>query len=57
MKVIHLDLRGALILEPKIIRDDRGYFSESFNQNALSNIGINCLFIQENHSLSSVAGT
>lgn len=57
MKVIHLDLRGALILEPKIIRDDRGYFSESFNQNALSNIGVNCLFIQENHSLSSAGGT
>ncbi len=54
MNFISTKLEGCFIIEPKIIHDDRGYFTESFNKNTFEN-GINqeINFVQDNQSFSS----
>lgn len=37
--------------------DDRGWFSEIYNRARFSELGIQCNFVQDNHSLSRSAGT
>lgn len=47
-------LKGCFTIEPKIIRDERGYFMESFNERTFENgIGQNVRFVQDNQSFSS----
>ncbi len=42
------------ILEPKVFGDERGFFFESFNQQLFSELtGVNCQFVQDNHSRST----
>jgi dTDP-4-dehydrorhamnose 3,5-epimerase len=46
-------LTGVLILEPKIFKDDRGFFYESFNQRDFNQTtGLDVNFVQDNHSQS-----
>jgi len=46
-------LSDLLIIEPKVIGDNRGFFFESFNENDFSKaIGKKVTFVQDNHSLS-----
>ena len=45
------------IITPKRHVDDRGWFSESFHEKRLLDIGITCRFVQDNQSSSSHAGT
>jgi dTDP-4-dehydrorhamnose 3,5-epimerase len=54
MNFITTKLEGCYIIEPKIIRDERGYFMESFNENTFQN-GINqpIHFVQDNQSFST----
>jgi len=52
MKVTTTPLSGVLLLEPKVFRDDRGFFLESYNQTALNELGIRGSFVQDNHSWS-----
>ena len=53
MNFIKTKLEGVYIIEPKLFKDKRGYFLESFNQKLFEkNIGkIN--FLQDNESMSS----
>ena len=44
---------GLLLLEPRVFRDGRGYFFESFNALQAREAGIACDFVQDNQSLSS----
>ncbi len=47
-------LRDCLIIEPKIFRDERGFFLESFNQKKFNEVtNSNFQFVQDNHSKSS----
>ena len=51
-------LPGVLILTPRRFIDDRGFFSESWNQRALVERGCDLpAFVQDNHSLSRDPGT
>jgi dTDP-4-dehydrorhamnose 3,5-epimerase len=52
MKVLQTPLAGALVLEPKVFADDRGFFLESYNERAFQEIGIRDKFVQDNHSYS-----
>jgi dTDP-4-dehydrorhamnose 3,5-epimerase len=52
MKVLQTPLAGALVLEPKVFADDRGFFLESYNEKAFEKIGIRDKFVQDNHSYS-----
>jgi dTDP-4-dehydrorhamnose 3,5-epimerase len=54
MKFIETKLKGCYILEPKIIKDERGYFMESFNEKTFSEgVGQKVTFVQDNQSFSS----
>lgn len=47
-------LKGCFIIEPKIIRDERGYFMESFNEQTFQKgIGQTVHFVQDNQSYST----
>jgi dTDP-4-dehydrorhamnose 3,5-epimerase len=52
MKIVDTPLAGALVIEPKVFEDDRGFFLESYNQRVFSGIGIRETFVQDNHSYS-----
>lgn len=41
------------LIEPKVFGDERGFFLESWNQNAFDAAGINARFVQDNHSRSA----
>ena len=45
-------IEGLLIIEPKVYRDERGYFLESYHQERLNALGISHQFIQDNQSRS-----
>lgn len=54
MKFIETKLKGCFIIEPKIIKDERGYFMESFNAHTFSEgIGTPINFVQDNQSFST----
>ena len=54
LKFTETKLKGCFILEPKIIKDERGYFMESFNEKTFSEgVGQKVTFIQDNQSFSS----
>ncbi len=47
-----LDIPGLVLIEPKIWKDDRGYFFESYSRKLFSENGIDADFVQDNQSLS-----
>ena len=53
MNVIKTDIEGVLILEPRIFRDDRGYFFESYNRQVFDREVAPVDFVQDNESMSS----
>lgn len=54
MRFIETKLKGCFILEPKIIKDERGYFMESFNEKTFSEgVGQKVTFVQDNQSFST----
>lgn len=53
MKVDTTTLAGLLVLEPRVFRDARGFFLESFNEDAMASAGIRDRFVQDNHSHST----
>ena len=53
MEVIKTDIDGVAIIEPRIFRDERGYFFESFSQRDFQEKVCNTVFVQDNESKSS----
>ena len=58
MNIIETPLKGALIIEPKVFNDARGYFFESFSQREFDSlvaplIGHRVTFVQDNESMST----
>ena len=53
MKVTKTALPGVLILEPRVFRDPRGFFLESYNEKTMAEAGILERFVQDNHSFST----
>jgi dTDP-4-dehydrorhamnose 3,5-epimerase len=47
-----LDITGLLIIEPRVYRDDRGSFMESYHRYDFSNAGLDVAFVQSNESRS-----
>jgi dTDP-4-dehydrorhamnose 3,5-epimerase len=46
-------LPGVWELRPKVIRDARGFFLETYHQQKFSDLGIHDVFVQDNHSRSA----
>ncbi len=56
-QVERTNLEGVLQIVPARFADARGFFSETYNQEAFCAIGVTSRFIQDNHSLSRDRGT
>jgi hypothetical protein len=52
LNVIETSLPGVLVLEPRIFRDERGFFFETFNLAAMVELGLPSEWKQDNFSLS-----
>ena len=58
MEVIQTNIPGVLIIEPRVFKDSRGYFFESFSQREFDEkvtpiLGHSINFVQDNESMSS----
>ena len=59
MEIIKTNIPGVLIIEPRVFKDSRGYFFESFSQRefdekvAIPQYGKPIIFVQDNESMSS----
>ncbi|MFZ0772303.1 MAG: dTDP-4-dehydrorhamnose 3,5-epimerase [Candidatus Sulfotelmatobacter sp.] len=53
LRKIPTALPGVFVLEPRVFRDERGFFFESYNQRIMAEVGIGESFVQDNHSCSS----
>ncbi|MEP3837389.1 MAG: dTDP-4-dehydrorhamnose 3,5-epimerase [Algibacter sp.] len=54
MKVEETYLKGCFVITPKVFKDERGYFLETFNEKVFSKeTGIQTNFVQDNLSKSS----
>jgi dTDP-4-dehydrorhamnose 3,5-epimerase len=54
MKLLPTAIPEILLLEPKVFGDERGFFFESFNQQAFrAATGLDVEFVQDNHSKSA----
>lgn len=51
-KRIDTPIQGLYIIEPTVFGDSRGFFMESWNKKEFEKIGIQCNFVQDNHSKS-----
>ena len=53
MEVIKTDIEGVVIIEPRIFKDERGYFYESFSQREFEEKVCRTTFVQDNQSKSA----
>ena len=49
---IETGIKDLFIIEPQIFEDSRGFFLESYNYNTFKELGIENIFVQDNHSKS-----
>jgi dTDP-4-dehydrorhamnose 3,5-epimerase len=52
MEIIETGIKDLVVIKPKVFKDDRGYFFESFNRSKLDALGNDLEFVQDNQSLS-----
>lgn len=57
MKIETTKFPGLLIIHPDVFGDNRGWFTESYNLNKFKDLGIETIFVQDNHSFSAQKGT
>lgn len=47
---------GVVVIEPDLFKDERGWFMESYSLSKMREMGIETVFVQDNHSFSSNKG-
>lgn len=52
MQITKTPLEDLLVIEPKVWKDNRGYFYESYNAKLFAEAGVNVSFVQDNQSFS-----
>ena len=57
MKIAETEISEIKIITPKKFGDHRGFFSETYNEKALTEKGIDFRFVQDNHSFTGPKGT
>lgn len=54
MKIRETDIKGLMVIEPRVFGDARGYFMESFSERKFRELtGLDVDFVQDNESRSS----
>jgi dTDP-4-dehydrorhamnose 3,5-epimerase len=49
VEVLPTKLEGPILLQPKVFRDERGFFLETYRRSAFGEVGIEEEFVQDNH--------
>lgn len=52
MRIIKTEIPDAMIIEPRVFGDERGFFMETWQRKTFAENGIDLDFVQDNHSLS-----
>lgn len=52
MNVLRTALPGVVVIEPRVFRDERGFFLETWHAGRYAEAGIDLAFVQDNHSRS-----
>lgn len=52
MKVTETQLEGPILIEPTVIGDERGFFSETYRRTVFADLGMPEEMVQDNHSRS-----
>ncbi|BCS33170.1 dTDP-4-dehydrorhamnose 3,5-epimerase [Luteitalea sp. TBR-22] len=52
MRVLKTALPGVVIIEPRVFRDERGFFLETYHATRYAEAGLDVAFVQDNHSRS-----
>jgi dTDP-4-dehydrorhamnose 3,5-epimerase len=52
MRRLETRLEGPILIEPKVIGDERGFFCETYRRSAYSELGVPEEMVQDNHSRS-----
>ena len=52
MKFTTTSIPNVILIEPKVLSDERGFFFETYRAERFANAGINANFVQDNHSRS-----
>jgi len=52
MNILQTPIADLLVIEPKVWKDNRGYFYESYNARILAEAGVDVTFVQDNQSFS-----
>lgn len=53
MNIIETPIKDLVIIEPRVFKDDRGYFYESFNEKSFKQNGLDYNWVQDNQSFST----
>jgi dTDP-4-dehydrorhamnose 3,5-epimerase len=54
---VETEIKDVFIIEPAVFGDNRGFFMESWSKRAFEEAGLHYVFVQDNHSSSTVKGT
>ncbi len=54
MEVRELRLSGLKLFKPRVFRDQRGFFVETYSEPRYRAAGVDCTFVQDNHSRSTL---
>lgn len=52
IKVTKCEIEGLAIIEPQVFKDERGYFTETYNERDMKEAGLDLKFVQDNQSMS-----
>ena len=52
IRVTPCPIEGLYVIEPSVHGDQRGYFTETYNQRDMAEAGLNMVFVQDNQSMS-----
>ena len=52
MESLPTRLDGPLLLQPRVFRDERGFFAETYRRSTLAELGADVELVQDNHSRS-----
>lgn len=56
MQKLPTPLEGVFIIEPQVFGDSRGWFTETYSAEKFRALGIETVFVQDNHSFSAQKG-
>ncbi len=56
MEIVKTIFNDCFLIKPRVFKDNRGFFLETYSEKKFKELGITSQFCQDNHSLSATAG-